>query len=359
MDEIIVSMVNVEKFYGNNHVVKNMNLKVMAGEFLTLLGPSGCGKTTTLRMISGFESPSAGIIKVENENVMDKAPNKRNVNTVFQNYALFPNMNVFNNIAYGLKVKKVEKTEIKKRVDEMIELVQLRGFEKRRIDQLSGGQRQRVAIARALINRPKVLLLDEPLGALDMKLRKQMQIELKRLQRQLGITFIFVTHDQEEALIMSDRIAIFNNGAIEQIGTPEDIYQHPKTRFVADFMGESNLFDGIVKKIDGEHASISTETGYLLTQNDNLKPDDRVSVVVRPEKTKLSLEKQENFGLYGKIVDVIYAGSIVKILVQLSNGNQIRVNRFQGEVSVHKEDVVFVYWDTKDAVVIKSEAVIQ
>lgn len=359
MDKIIVSMVNVEKFYGNNHVVKNMNLKVMEGEFLTLLGPSGCGKTTTLRMISGFESPSAGIIKVENENVMDKAPNKRNVNTVFQNYALFPNMNVFNNIAYGLKVKKVEKVEIKKRVDEMIELVQLRGFEKRKIYQLSGGQRQRVAIARALINRPKVLLLDEPLGALDMKLRKQMQIELKRLQRQLGITFIFVTHDQEEALIMSDRIAIFNNGAIEQIGTPENIYQHPKTRFVADFMGESNLFDGVVKEVNGAYVSINTETGYLMAQNDNLKSNDRVSVVVRPEKTKLSLEKQKHFGLYGKIVEVIYAGSIVKTLVQLSNGNQIRVNRFQGDISVKEGDVVFVYWDIKDAVVIKSDVVIQ
>lgn len=246
MSKPIVSMMGVEKWYGKNHVVKNMNINIAEGEFLTLLGPSGCGKTTTLRMISGFELPTEGVIRVEGERVEKKEPYQRDVNTVFQNYALFPNMNVFDNVAYGLKVKKVPKDEIKKRVNKMLKVVQLEGFGKRRITQMSGGQKQRVAIARALINEPKVLLLDEPLGALDLKLRKQMQIELKRLQKKLGITFVYVTHDQEEALTMSDRIAIINKGVLEQIDTPANIYQHPKTKFVADFIGESNIFDACV-----------------------------------------------------------------------------------------------------------------
>ena len=245
MSKTIVSIMNVEKMYGENHVVKNMNMNIAEGEFLTLLGPSGCGKTTTLRMISGFEMPTAGAIKVQGESVEKKEPYQRDVNTVFQNYALFPNMNVYDNVAYGLKVKKVPKKEIHERVMEALRMVQLEGFEKRRITQMSGGQKQRVAIARAIINRPKVLLLDEPLGALDLKLRKQMQIELKRLQKKLGITFIYVTHDQEEALTMSDRIAIINEGRIEQIDTPVEIYKHPKTKFVANFIGETNLVDAV------------------------------------------------------------------------------------------------------------------
>ena len=242
MSKTIVSLMNVEKWYGDNHVVKNMNVNIAEGEFLTLLGPSGCGKTTTLRMISGFELPTMGMIKVQGESVEKKEPYQRDVNTVFQNYALFPNMNVFDNVAYGLKVKKVPKDEIKERVLHMLKLVQLEGFEKRRITQMSGGQKQRVAIARALINRPKVLLLDEPLGALDLKLRKQMQIELKRLQKKLGITFVYVTHDQEEALTLSDRIAVFNNGYIEQVGTPYEIYNSSKSEFVCDFIGDINRF---------------------------------------------------------------------------------------------------------------------
>ena len=260
MPKTIVSMVNVDKWYGENHVVKNMNINISEGEFLTLLGPSGCGKTTTLRMISGFELPTSGVIKVENESVEKKEPYERDVNTVFQNYALFPNMNVFDNVAYGLKVKKVPKEEIKERVTEMLKLVQLEGFEKRRVNQMSGGQKQRVAIARALINRPKVLLLDEPLGALDLNLRKQMQIELKRLQKQLKITFVYVTHDQEEALTMSDRIAIINQGILEQIDTPQNIYEHPKTKFVASFIGESNIFDAMVEK-NGSTCQMVTECG--------------------------------------------------------------------------------------------------
>ena len=241
--KVIVDIRHVNKVYqGDNAVVKDLDLQVYEGEFLTLLGSSGCGKTTTLRMIAGFESITSGSILVEGEDVENKEPYERNVNTVFQTYALFPHMTVFDNVAYGLRIKKVPKEEVKKRVTEMLGLVQLGGFEKRFPSQLSGGQKQRVAIARALINKPKVLLLDEPLGALDLKLRKQMQLELKRLQRKLKITFIYVTHDQEEALTMSDRIAVMSDGILQQVGTPKEIYEHPATRFVASFIGETNLF---------------------------------------------------------------------------------------------------------------------
>lgn len=248
----IVELDGVNKIYGTNHVVKDLNLKVEEGEFLTLLGSSGCGKTTTLRMIAGFEEPSSGSIRVEGESIEEKEPFERNVNTVFQSYALFPHKTIYDNIAYGLKMKKVPKQEIKQRVTEMMELVQLEGFERRYPSQLSGGQKQRVAIARALINRPRVLLLDEPLGALDLKLRKQMQLELKRLQKKLNITFIYVTHDQEEALTMSDRIAIMLDGILDQLGTPTEIYESPKTKFVATFIGETNIFDGAIVSIDGQ-----------------------------------------------------------------------------------------------------------
>ena len=279
MSKPIVSLVNVEKWYGTNHVVKNMNINIAEGEFLTLLGPSGCGKTTTLRMISGFELPTSGVIKVQGESVEKKEPYQRDVNTVFQNYALFPNMNVFDNVAYGLKVKKVPKAEIKERVTEMLKLVQLEGFGKRRITQMSGGQKQRVAIARALINRPKVLLLDEPLGALDLKLRKQMQIELKRLQRKLGITFVYVTHDQEEALTMSDTIVVMNQGYIQQIGTPEKIYNEPENAFVADFIGDSNILDGVM--LEDRVVKICEKIFPCIDEGFGRKKP--VDVVIRPE----------------------------------------------------------------------------
>ena len=256
--KVIVDIRHVNKVYqGDNAVVKDLDLQVYEGEFLTLLGSSGCGKTTTLRMIAGFESITSGSILVEGEDVENKEPYERNVNTVFQTYALFPHMTVFDNVAYGLRIKKVPKEEVKKRVTEMLGLVQLGGFEKRFPSQLSGGQKQRVAIARALINKPKVLLLDEPLGALDLKLRKQMQLELKRLQRKLKITFIYVTHDQEEALTMSDRIAVMSDGILQQVGTPKEIYEHPATRFVASFIGETNLFDGAISESHGDLLTIA------------------------------------------------------------------------------------------------------
>ncbi|MBE5906981.1 MAG: spermidine/putrescine ABC transporter ATP-binding protein, partial [Lachnospiraceae bacterium] len=248
----MVRLIDVEKEFDGVKVVKKLNLEVREGEFLTLLGPSGCGKTTTLRMIAGFSHATSGEIELEGKNVADLKPNERDVNTVFQNYALFPHMNVEDNIAFGLVEKKVPKAEIKERVAEMIKLVQLEGMEKRKPAQMSGGQKQRVAIARALINRPKVLLLDEPLGALDLKLRKQMQLELKHLQQKLGITFIYVTHDQEEALTMSDRIAVMNDGVMEQIGTPDEVYNHPKTKFVASFVGESNILESYVEAARGD-----------------------------------------------------------------------------------------------------------
>ena len=261
---VIIRLTDVDKSFDDERVVKKLNLDVEEGEFLTMLGPSGCGKTTTLRMIAGFEVPTSGQIFLEGEDVDDKKPNERNVNTVFQNYALFPHMNVFDNIAFGLVEKKVKKDEIRSRVEEMIKLVQLDGMEKRMPAQMSGGQKQRVAIARALVNRPKVLLLDEPLGALDLKLRKQMQGELKALQRRLGITFIYVTHDQEEALTMSDRIAVMNRGRLEQVGTPEEVYNHPETKFVADFIGESNIIEGYIENMTDDSIEVTMESGKAI-----------------------------------------------------------------------------------------------
>jgi len=355
MKEPIVSLVNVEKFYGNNKVVKNLNMNIEEGEFLTMLGPSGCGKTTTLRMIAGFEDATSGIIKVENERVEDKEPYERNVNTVFQNYALFPHMTVFENIAYGLRIKKVPNEEIKERVNDMLDLVELRGFEKRKPAQMSGGQKQRVAIARALVNRPKVLLLDEPLGALDLKLRKQMQVELKRLQRKLKITFIYVTHDQEEALTMSDRIAIMNGGYLEQIGTPDEIYEQPKTKFVASFIGESNIIEGVVTKAANGKLTVAAESGLIQTNNTGFSVNETLYVSVRPENMKYSKTPIKGFSLVGVVKDHIYVGSIIKTIVVLSNGDEIKINRFPNSEKLNVDEVVYLYWDENGGVPIKRE----
>ncbi len=353
----IVSLEHVNKWYGENHVVKDMNIQIEEGEFLTLLGPSGCGKTTTLRMISGFERPTKGSVKVEGENVEKKEPFQRDVNTVFQNYALFPNLNVYENIAYGLKAKKVPKQEQKQRVKEMLKLVQLEGFEKRKITQMSGGQKQRVAIARALINRPKVLLLDEPLGALDLKLRKQMQIELKRLQKQLKITFVYVTHDQEEALTMSDRIAVINAGILEQIDEPKEIYKHPKTKFVAGFIGESNIFDGVVKK-NGVQTKIGTEIGDAQIEDKGYEPESYIAVSVRPENTNYSKEKIDGFSMKGIVKEIIYVGNIIKMIVQMGNGEEVKISRFQEEGLPKPGEEVYIYWDVEKGVVIPQKEII-
>lgn len=354
MGEAIVSLIDVEKRFGTNLVVKKMNMEIMEGEFLTLLGPSGCGKTTTLRMIAGFEDASSGIIKVQGERIEDKEPYQRDVNTVFQNYALFPHMTVFDNVAYGLTIKKVPKDEIKKRVMEMLELVQLSGYEKRKPDALSGGQKQRVAIARALINNPKVLLLDEPLGALDLKLRKQMQLELKRLQKKLGITFVYVTHDQEEALTMSDRIAVMNAGVIEQLAEPHEIYDRPKTKFVAGFIGESNIFDGTVKAIEGNVLTIETAAGIMQVCGEGFKEGEAMHVSIRPEYIQVSKEPMTGFELPGTVKDFVYMGTVVKTAVDMQDGKEVRYSRFEQDDSVREKERVYLYWRPEKAVAIKA-----
>lgn len=351
---VIVEIKDVNKFYGENHVVKDLNLTVYEGEFLTLLGSSGCGKTTSLRMIAGFEEPTKGNIFVEGEPIEEKEPYERNVNTVFQSYALFPHMTVYDNVAYGLKRKKVKKPELAERVKEMLEMVQLTGMEKRYPSQLSGGQKQRVAIARALINCPKVLLLDEPLGALDLKLRKQMQLELKRLQKKLNITFIYVTHDQEEALTMSDRIGIMNDGILEQLATPAEIYEKPASRFVATFIGETNCFDGCIESITGDTLSIAIESGVVCATGVSFSDNELVCVSVRPEKMKYSYEPVEGFSLIGTVKDHIYIGSVLKTIVTLFNGQEVKIERLAGEELLKEKEQVYLYWKKEDAVVIHS-----
>lgn len=350
----MVQLKNVVKMFDNTVAVNKVSLDVREGEFLTLLGPSGCGKTTTLRMVAGFEMPTKGTITIDGRDVIDCEPYKRNVNTVFQSYALFPHMNIFNNIAFGLTMKKRPRTEIKRKVAEILELVQLYGYEKRMPDQLSGGQRQRVAIARALVNNPKVLLLDEPLGALDMKLRKQMQVELKRLQKKLGITFIYVTHDQEEALTMSDRIAVMNAGVIDQIACPDEIYEKPRTRFVADFIGETNFFEGMIDSVDGNQAVLKLENVEVKASGENLQENTPVYLAIRPEKTRFTYTGEHTgVSLQGWFKERIYAGSIIKTIFTLPNNQEVMVNESAGNPTPLQEDkVAFLTWDPEQAVII-------
>ena len=275
----LIELKGVSKSFGDNEVLNNIDLYIDENEFLTLLGPSGCGKTTLLRILAGFENPTEGSVFFDGEDLTKIPPFKRKVNTVFQKYALFPNMNVYDNIAFGLKINKVSPKEIDERVKSVLEMVNLKGFEKREVSSLSGGQQQRIAIARAIVNRPKVLLLDEPLAALDLKLRKGMQLELKNMQRELGITFIFVTHDQEEALTMSDTIVVMNEGKIQQVGKPDDIYNEPKNAFVADFIGESNILDGIMHK----DCLVSFAGAEFECVDKGFEKDECVDVVIRPE----------------------------------------------------------------------------
>lgn len=309
---VVVSIRGLTKNFGATKAADSIDLDIYSGEFITLLGPSGSGKTTVLRMIAGFERPDAGNVTIDGIDVTNLPPYERDVNTVFQDYALFPNMSVLANIEYGLKVKKVPKDERRERALEALASVELVGFEERKPSQLSGGQRQRVALARALVNRPKVLLLDEPLGALDLKLREQMQLELKTMQRELGITFIFVTHDQEEAMTMSDRIAVFNAGRIEQLDTPEVIYQKPATQFVTQFVGQSNQIN-----IDGK------------------------SVRVRPEHLTVSAKKSSGSNsITGTLFDVIFAGAISRYVVKTQDGQTIVATNSSGQMNPGETAVV-------------------
>lgn len=351
----IVQLKNITKSFGDNQVLKPISLDIYEGEFLTLLGSSGCGKTTTLRIIAGFETPTEGSVYIEDKDVTDMAPYNRDVNTVFQSYALFPHMTVFDNIAFGLVEKKMNKKEIRSKVMEMLELVQLHGFEKRKPSQMSGGQKQRVAIARALVNSPKVLLLDEPLGALDLKLRKQMQVELKRLQKKLGITFVYVTHDQEEALTMSDRIAVMHQGHFEQIGTAKEIYEKPQTKFVAGFIGESNLFEANVDIISGNELELMMENGRVKAKGEGFVKEEIVYISVRPENTHLSDKDVDGFTLKGIVKDQIYVGSVLKTIVELPNGKEVKVNNHPDAYVYPVGAAVTVYWDQDKAVVIHTK----
>ena len=349
--KIVVKLDNITKSFEDGEILKPINLDVYEGEFLTFLGPSGCGKTTTLRIIAGFETPTSGKVLLDGQDVTELPPYKRNVNTVFQNYALFPHMNIFDNVAFGLVEKKTDKKVIAEKVNQMLEMVQLGKMGSRKPSQLSGGQKQRVAIARALANDPKVLLLDEPLGALDMKLRKRMQLELKALQKSLGITFIYVTHDQEEALTMSDRIVVMNKGKFEQIGTAREIYEHPKTKFVADFIGESNIFEaGVVENKDGI-VKLVMENGHVQANGKDFIKDEIVYICVRPENVHISTTPAENFTLKGYFTDQIFVGNAVKTVVSLPNGDQVKVNMHPLAKPIEIGTLVNVFWDEDKAVV--------
>jgi spermidine/putrescine transport system ATP-binding protein len=330
-----IELVGVAKeFHSRRGVVTavdRIDLVIGEGEFFSLLGPSGCGKTTTLRMIGGFEEPTEGQILLQGKDVVGVPPNHRDVNVVFQSYALFPHMSVYDNVAFGLERKKVDRKSIKQRVNEMLELVQLEGKSDRRPRELSGGQQQRVALARALVNRPRALLLDEPLAALDLKLRQAMQIELKRIQREVGITFVFVTHDQNEALTMSDRLVVMNAGQIEQLGAPRDVYEHPRTRFVAGFIGTSNLITGTVERIDGTTAVLSTGADESLIAPDAVNRGAQVGkqldLTVRPEKIMMSAETPDAglCRIRGRVSEVVYLGTSTQYAVRTTDGSDLLV----------------------------------
>ena len=336
---VLLHIRHLSKSYGDTQILQNINLDIYDGEFLTLLGPSGCGKTTLLRLIDGFELPNAGSLQLEGVDIAGLPAEKRPINTVFQQYALFPHMNVYDNIAYGLKLKGVPKTEIDQRVREALAMVQLDHTINRRPQDLSGGQQQRIAIARAVVNRPKMLLLDEPLSALDAKLREQMQSELKRLQRELGITFVFVTHDQQEALSMSDRIAVMKNGVFQQIDTPIGIYESPANLFTASFIGETNLFKGKVLEVNP--ATIKVE---VVEQNDGFHPirelprpkfdvqvGQNVNLLLRPEDIRVYYTHEAHEGLIGNVVDSAYKGSTLDSVIQLKNGNIVKTSEYFNE----------------------------
>jgi spermidine/putrescine transport system ATP-binding protein len=363
-----VRLVDVVKRFGETVAVDHIDLEVRDGEFFSLLGPSGCGKTTTLRMIGGFEEPTSGMIELQGEDVTWLPPFKRNVNTVFQNYALFPHLSIFENVAFGLRRKGVNGAEVKARVGEMLALVELPGYEGRKPSQISGGQAQRVALARALINRPAVLLLDEPLGALDLKLRKQMQVELKRIQQEVGITFIYVTHDQEEAMTMSDRIAVMNKGRYEQLGDPEGLYERPTTRFVAGFLGVSNLLPGEVLGIDGRYATVRLGSDVTVRAPSALVgTTPSVDIGVRPEKIRLRAPAEADATpdghnrLSGIVRDASYLGVSTQYQVEARGGARLTVYEQNVERATRSElwapgEEVLLTWSPDHSFVVADPA---
>ena len=414
MAEISLELKEIKKsFTEGEAVLDNISLVISKGEFITLLGSSGCGKTTTLRIIAGLEQPDAGSVWLDGREVTGLEPNQRDVNTVFQNYALFPHMNVAENIGYGLKLKKVPKNEIKKKVSQMLELVQLEGYEKRKPSELSGGQKQRVAIARALVNNPKVLLLEEPLGALDLQLRRAMQIELKHLQKKLGITFIYITHDQEEAINMSDRIAVMKDGRIEQIGTPDEIYNHPKTSYVATFVGNANILHGVVERVQGYNAVVKIGNDRVIvnpgTNQQNTEKDsgrqmqneeitvkreqntearqylaagEKVTLAVRSENILLQegiitgdadtdnrdavdisvaddiLDTHNTnsiSGLQATVTEKNFAGGQLRVTLKLSDGTELIASRYGIDASVAEGQTVRCSFLPTDAVLVDRE----
>jgi len=354
MNKVLVKLENVSKKYNDKYIIKNLSLDIYEGEFLTILGPSGCGKTTILRLISGLEEVTSGNVFIDDQDVTYIDPTKREVNTIFQNFALFPHMTVKDNVGFGLKMKKIPKEEIEKKVKKALKLVKLEGFEERLPAQLSGGQQQRVAIARGIVMNPKVLLLDESLCSLDLKLKRQMQIELKKIQKKLGITFIYVTHDQDEALTMSDRIVIINKGIIEQNDTPQNIYKYPKTTFVADFIGESNIIESYITKINEEEIEATTLNGMIikLKKDKEYELNEKVYLMIRPENIKISNNVLKD-SIPAVVIDNTYDGAITKLVVGIQKDLELKVSTNEDN-GFEEDDTVYIKMDKDEIVTIRN-----
>jgi len=360
LEDLVVEFRGVSRKFGSVTAINKMNLNIHRGEFFSLLGPSGCGKTTTLRMIAGFDEPDEGQVYINGQEVTHLPPFQRRVNTVFQNYALFPHLNVFDNIAFGLRRKRLSEKEITKKVKWALELVRLGGIEDRKIDQLSGGQQQRVALARALVNEPEVLLLDEPLAALDQKLRREMQFELKRLQRELGVTFVLVTHDQEEALTMSDSVAVIQSGILEQVGAPAEIYNQPSTRFVADFIGTANFLPVRVKQVHNGKTTVTFGSKDLLVPSrQGLNAGNWADLSVRPERVQISKDSEFENSLPGTIKETVFMGAHTRIIVSIDDGVTLMAERqnhsHQYASEFNPGDNVWVGWGVSGATLLPTD----